>query len=197
MKKIKMIMALMCVMLFTLSACGSSAGTNATVTETPVETPEADEPQDGVLSVFEAVGLDGKNYDQTVLEGHKITMINVWGTFCGPCIKEMPYLGDFSREYDSSDFQIIGIICDAADREMKPIESALADARDIISDTKADYLHLLPSESLTERVLYYADAVPLTFFVNEKGEQVGDGYVGSRDKKSWKKIINELLESVK
>jgi 3-oxoacyl-[acyl-carrier-protein] synthase II len=42
-------------------------------------------------------------------------MINVWGTYCNPCLNEMPDLGEIATEYDTETFQIIGIVCDVDD----------------------------------------------------------------------------------
>lgn len=187
-----------------LAGCGSEASSqestptpapeNPVVTNVPSDEKNSDEKPLGILSEFSAKGLDDKDYDQSLFEGHKVTMINIWGTFCGPCIREMPFLGELSREYDNADLQIIGLICDVADQNMNPIDSAISDAKDIVAQTKADYIHLLPSASLQERVLFQVDAVPLTFFVDENGVQVGEAYVGSREKKAWEKIINGILE---
>ena len=41
-----------------------------------------------------------------------LKQLNIWGTFCGPCIAEMPELGELSREYEGSGVRIIGMLCD-------------------------------------------------------------------------------------
>ena len=40
---------------------------------------------------FSAKDIDGKNVSEAIFADSKITMVNVWGTFCGPCIREMSY----------------------------------------------------------------------------------------------------------
>ena len=46
---------------------------------------------------FSAKDIDGKNVSEKVFADSKITMVNVWGTFCGPCIREMPDLGVLNK----------------------------------------------------------------------------------------------------
>ena len=89
---------------------------------TPSASPSADAAQPsasadaqsagGILSSFSAEDLDGNSLDQSILEGHTLTMVNVWATFCTPCISEMPELGELADEYADKGVQIVGLISD-------------------------------------------------------------------------------------
>ena len=59
----------------------ASAADSASVPESPIP-----------LGEFTAESLTGDTIDQTVFADHKLTVINVWATFCGPCKQEMPCL---------------------------------------------------------------------------------------------------------
>lgn len=61
--------------------------------------------------------------------------------------------------------------------------------------TQADYLHIVPRESLFG-LLAQITSVPTTFFVDETGKQVGYTYLGSKDKEAWTEIIEETLQEV-
>ena len=50
-----------------------------------------------LLGSFTAQDLEGNTVDQSILADHKLTMVNVWATFCTPCLSEMPELGSSSR----------------------------------------------------------------------------------------------------
>ena len=39
-------------------------------------------------------------------------LINFWATWCGPCVKEMPYIESLKEEYASEDFEIILVSLD-------------------------------------------------------------------------------------
>ena len=52
----------------------------------------------GVLAGFTAQDLEGNDVDDSIFDDYDVTMINVWGTFCGPCIQEMPDLGQLAED---------------------------------------------------------------------------------------------------
>ncbi len=167
-----------------LLLCGCSGS------ETPAP---AGEP---LFGAFTAMDLQGNSVDQTVFSQKKLTMVNIWGTFCSPCIQEMPDLGELAREF-GDDFQIVGIVIDAADQNGNLLKDIKKEAEDIVSETGADYRHLLPSRSLLLSYLGGVQAVPETVFVDENGVQVGKAFVGARSKAEWKNEIEALLEQVK
>ena len=90
-----------------LGACApmEDAGTppQAPVSDTdtaPNETPADDsQASAGVMSRFTATDLEGVEVDQSIFSDYKLTMVNVWATFCTPCINEMPDLGELAAEY--------------------------------------------------------------------------------------------------
>lgn len=53
------------------------------------------------------------NVDLAKLKG-KYVFIDVWGTFCGPCIGEFPYLTEVYTKFDRKDLEFIGLIDDRA-----------------------------------------------------------------------------------
>ena len=80
---------------------------------------------------------------EDVFSGNALTIVNVWGTFCGPCIAEMPFLGQLAGEYADRGVRIIGIVVDVGNDP-----AALEKARSIVETTGAGYLHLIPNEYL-------------------------------------------------
>ncbi len=140
--------------------------------------------------IFEAKDLEGNTVTEAVFAESELTMVNVWATYCNPCLSEMPELGELAGEYRSDEFQIIGIVSDVqegADLEMTVYAATL------VEQTGAAYPHLLLNESLFNVMLSGVSAVPTTFFVNENGE-ILDTVVGAMDKDSWKEKIDGLLE---
>lgn len=140
--------------------------------------------------VFEAADIEGNDVSSSVFSESKLTMINVWATYCNPCLQEMPYLGELAGEYDNEKVQIIGIISDVEEGADQDI---LDKASGLIEKTKADYPHLLVNESLYKAMLTEVAVVPTTIFFNDHG-MVLDTVTGSRDKDGWKEIIDGLLE---
>ncbi len=150
----------------------------------------------GILSTFSTTDIDGNTVDQSVFKGKKLTMVNIWATFCGPCINEMPDLGEINKEYADKGFQIIGIPVDVTDYYGNIDAGQIELAKEIIDETNADYLHIMPSASLNQAKLNQVTSVPETIFIDENGNQVGQSYIGSRSKEQWKEIINGLMENM-
>jgi len=147
-----------------------------------------EEPQVYVIS-FEANTMDGEEWNSDRMENARLTMVNVWATYCNPCLSEMPDLGELAAEYDAVDFQLIGIVSDVLESDS---EENIGYVKELVEETKAAYPHLLLNESLYINLVGAVDAVPTTFFFNQDRELLG--YVtGARSKEVWKDLIDRLL----
>lgn len=189
MKKFLILIAALCLLM--LTACGQAA---------PEASPDAAEASDsgqtaGILSSFSTTDLDGNSVDQSVFADHKLTMVNIWATFCRPCISEMPELGTLASEYADKGLQIVGLVSDVTDSDGNLDEKQLSLARDIVAETGANYTHIVPGEGLNG-LLSQVSGVPTTLFVDSEGKQVGKAYLGSNDLDGWKAVADELLGSL-
>lgn len=176
--------------------CGCSAGKGdgpdsaGDVVPTENSADETPEPENTVS--FEAKDMDGNTVTSDVFAESRLTMVNVWATYCNPCLSEMPELGELAGEYDSDDFKIIGIVSDVMEgADQKTLDAA----EELIQETGADYPHLLLNESLYYGLLSGVSGVPTTFFIDKEGIVLGI-VVGAKDKAVWKEIIDELLEEL-
>ena len=142
-----------------------------------------------VYGSFVTTDLYGNEVTEEIFAESKLTVVNVWATYCGPCIQEMPYLGELAEEYDSAQVQIVGIPTDVSNQEY--LEYALS----IVEETGADYTHLLFSEELYHWGLSDIQYVPTTFFVDSNGK-ITDTVVGSMSKEDWKELIDSKLASM-
>ena len=140
-----------------------------------------------IFITFKGTDLDGNTVSQEIFSQSKLTMVNVWATYCNPCLSEMPGLGELAEEYNVSEFQIIGIVSDVWEGEDQTLVESL------IQETRADYLHLLANDSIGQAILSSVSGVPTTFFFDGEGAYLG-GVVGSAEKEKWEEIIHGLLE---
>lgn len=162
-------------------------------------TTDETEPEDtskGIFEEFKAQDLDGKEVTQAVFANHDLTLVNVWATFCGPCLSEMPELGELNTEYSKQGFQVVGVVADVLDGSNQVSSSQLTEAKSIVNKTKASYLHIVPTGDLSSTLLPQVAAVPTSVFVDKNGKQVGMAVVGAKSKSSWEKLINENLKAV-
>lgn len=186
--------------MLALGGCGSPSSADGeqltpTTDQAQNSDTQSDTAQTGVLSNFSATDLDGNTVDQSMLADYDLTMVNVWATFCGPCINEMPDLGELAQEYQDKGVQIIGLVSDVLNTDGTISEDQVETAREIVSETGANYTHLLPSEDLFG-VLAQISAVPTTFFVDSEGAQVGSAIVSAQSKEQWVQTIDQMLSEV-
>lgn len=141
-----------------------------------------------IFITFKGTDLDGNTVSQEIFSQSKLTMVNVWATYCNPCLREMPGLGELAEEYDGSEFQIIGIVSDVMEGEDQTLVETL------VQETGAAYPHLLANDSIYRAILNSVSGVPTTFFFDGDGMYLG-GVVGSAEKSAWEEIVNGLLEA--
>lgn len=149
----------------------------------------------GSKITFTANEISGKNVTNEIFEKNKITMLNIWGTFCGPCIREMPDLAKLNEANKNNKVEVVGIIIDILDRRGNVDPRIKSDAQTIIKKTGANYTHIIPSKEMMIGLLRDIQVVPTTIFVDSNGKQIGEAFFGSRSQKDWQKIIDELLKN--
>ncbi len=137
---------------------------------------------------FETKDIHGVAISSDLFKENKLTMVNIWATFCGPCINEMPDLQKLYEEVKNENVNIVGIISDVEGNEDL--------AKEIILKTKVKYTNIIPDANIQNGLLKDVSGVPTSVFVNEKGEMVGEAIVGARSKEEYKKIIEEVLKNI-
>ena len=197
MNKLRKVFLHLLVLSLTL-LCGC-AGNNSELSADPAKkTDAASEPSTSeaqpseeesapIFIAFEGTDLEGNAVSQEIFSQSRLTMVNVWATYCNPCLREMPGLGELAAEYDGSEFQIIGIVSDVWEGEDRALVESL------IQETEADYPHLLANDSIGSAILSSVSSLPTTFFFDGDGAYLG-GVVGSKEKSDWEELIHELLE---
>ena len=146
-----------------------------------------------VFEDFTAQDLDGNPVDESIFADCDVTMINLWGTFCGPCLQEMPDLGEIADEYADKGFQIVGICTDAVNLDGEILEDVVETAKADAQETGADYLHIVPVGEIFTDLLPRVTGVPTTIFVDSKEQQIGLADIGAKDKDAWIQVIEEKL----
>ncbi len=74
----------------------------------------------------EPVSLRPMNADTLTLllqnKSDKLRLINVWATWCGPCVAEFPALVDIHRTYRVRDFELVTISADRTEQRVKALK---------------------------------------------------------------------------
>lgn len=148
------------------------------------------------LSNLQTVDIDGKEFSGKDFSDYDLTMVNVFATWCSPCVQEIPDLAEIQKEMKDKGVNIVGVVTDTVDQTGENQE-ALEKAKLIRERSKAEYPFLIPDKSNFNGRLSGIQAFPETFFVDKKGQIVGETYSGSHNKKAWLEIIEKELAKVK
>lgn len=148
------------------------------------------------LSNLQTMDIDGKEFSGKNFSDYDLTMVNVFATWCSPCVQEIPDLAEIQKEMKDKGVNIVGVVTDTVDQTGENQE-ALEKAKLIRERSKAEYPFLIPDKSNFNGRLSGIQAFPETFFVDKKGQIVGETYSGSHNKKAWLEIIEKELAKVK
>ena len=168
---------------------------NISVFDQPQDT--SSNPED-VKSVgkFETTGIDGKTYTEKVFSDYDLTLVNVFTTWCSPCVKEILELQELYKEMKDKGVGVAGVVLDTTDEKGNQDEEAVKKAGILQEKTKAEYPFLMPDTTMMNGRLQGISAFPETFFVDKDGNIVGDTYTGSHTLDEWKEIVEKELKNV-
>ena len=126
----------------------------------------------GEFPSFSTTDLEGNPVANTAFSDYEITMVNIWGTFCGPCIEEMTDLESLSKKMPEGT-HLVGLVSDALDDEHKTL------AKKILSEKGVTYENWITDDALTDYVNNHVTGVPTTLFIDSNGQIVGDAIIGA------------------
>lgn len=129
---------------------------------------------------FRLLGTDDKVYNLSDYKG-KALVINFWGTFCPPCVEEMP---EFQRQWEkwrNEPFEILGINLSEDRLTASNFQKRLNITFPILYD----------QNRATERQ-YQLRSYPTTFFVHPDGT-IMDIFVGGMTERDIDVRIRKLL----
>ena len=139
----------------------------------------------GDVLTLNTTDLDGNAIDSAELFAKaKVTMVNCWATWCGPCKGELPELGEMAKELEAQGCQLVGLCIDAMD------DDVAAEARSILNDAGAAYLNLRFTDELEKDLSLMA--YPTTFFVDSEGKLLAAPFEGA-DPDTYRAMLADCL----
>jgi len=136
-----------------------------------------------ILTDIATTDIEGNSIDESIFNGHKITVLNLWATWCGPCVEEMPEFEEISKTYKPEEVQFLGLIIDSDDDDVK----------DLLEQLSITYPQIKADEQLTEQIVKYFDYVPVTLFVDENGKVLDNFVPGGTTKEALEKMLTGML----
>ncbi len=131
---------------------------------------------------FEAKTYDGKMVRLSDYKG-KYILIDFWATWCGPCVREMPYMEKLAAKYkDNKDLVILGVSLDKSD---KPIPGFL-------KKYNIEYPQVYDGRGWSNEVaaLYGITSIPMTVLIGPDFNIIGTGFRGPKLIESIDAVLN-------
>ncbi len=107
---------------------------------------------------YAAVGFDGDSVALASLRGH-VVLLNVWASWCQPCLAELPTLEALQRVYADSGLRIVGV---SIDRDHGA-------ARRFVRAHGLTWLNLLDDDGHVARTFGVSPGAPKTLLVDGSG----------------------------
>ena len=144
---------------------------------------EKDEiPREGMKAPnFALRGLDGKEHQLKDYAGRPV-IINFWGTFCEPCVDEMPLIQSYYERYKDENVVVLGI----------NLNEAEATVRAFVREHELTFPILLDKDRIRRN--YGVMSYPTTFFVRADGV-IEDIFIGEMTDSTLSVRMNRLLSS--
>lgn len=145
----------------------------------------------GKFAEFTTNDINGNEVTESIFANKDLTVVNIWGTFCGPCINEMPELGAWEKEL-TDNVQIVGLIVDISSTDN---ETQIAAAKQITEKADVGFVNLIGGNGDFDELIGSIVGVPTTIFVDKSGNIVGEIIVGA-DVDRYKSFVNKYVEAL-
>ncbi len=117
----------------------------------------------GQILSFETTDIDGNPVNSADLfRNNKITMVNLWGSWCHNCVGEMSELAEIHSRLQEKGCGIVGV-----EWEQKPIESMVDEIHAFLEEKGTNYPNVVMP--LGNAVFTQVSGYPTTFFVDSEG----------------------------
>jgi thiol-disulfide isomerase/thioredoxin len=149
----------------------------------------------GVLPAEKGKATDftWKDGDKTIkfseFTKNKVVFLNFWGTWCGPCKREIPDIIQICKDLTDKDFVIISI---ATEGPNLSFDQAKSRVKKFAEDKGIPYMIFISNKEIQES---YGGipSIPTTKII-DKGGNVIETIIGMRDKETFMQSISRVLK---
>lgn len=138
---------------------------------------------------FESQTPDGKVVSLNDLKG-KVTIIDFWAAWCGPCRRENPNVVKVYEQYHDKGLEIIGVSLDGAPNQKDPKKAWL----DAIEKDGLEWHHVSSLKYFNDDVakLYNIESIPATYILDKEGKIVAKNLRGFALERKVRQLILDL-----
>ena len=102
----------------------------------------------------------------------KYVYIDVWATWCGPCIQQIPYLQALEKEYHNKNIAFVSISTDESQRNGGSWEAAEKKWRDFVKKRNMSGIQLWSGQDFSFQQAYQINSIPRFLLIDPKGNIV-------------------------
>ena len=156
--------------------------TSAPVLEPETSAPALD-PEKNRLR-FSTVDIYGRPVDESIIQGARLVILNIWEPWCGPCVKELPSMEKLYEKYKDAGVLFLGLCCRHED-------STAEDSMEIVEDVGITYPVIMDCAELKQ---FDNDGWPENYFFDGEGKLLDpepDG--GYKTEEAWEQLILKYL----
>ena len=159
--------ALIALMALTLAGCAerrepsAASDTAAPPAQTAAPAPITTADVGAAMPQYSAPLLDGSTFDVAKERGN-VLFLNVWATWCGPCIYEIPELEKLHKAHAAEGFKVVGVSVD---------EGGEQGVRDFVAAQKMTYPVALDPQGKMAAI-FDSYVLPTSVIVDRKGQIV-------------------------
>ncbi len=137
-----------------------------------------------------SMDLNGNEINlKELISSHSLTLINFWGTYCGPCKIELPDLQKISTDYASDNVAVIAIALDVTAEQEQMIQVA----DQIFKELGVEFPSLLNNEEIAKKLASGIFAVPTSVLIDSQGNIVENPIIGAQSYDFFAKLIESAL----
>ena len=164
----KTIFTLMIFCLFAVSSCDNSTAQQKNQRMKKTGNNKPLNANSMVAPDFSLADLDGNTITLQQMKG-KVVLLNFWGTWCGPCRKEIPDFINLSKKYKKDGLEIVGITLTSGPPEnIKAFADKWGINYKLLTDIKGNETQTITAlygQATGKRIT----GIPTTFIIDREG----------------------------
>lgn len=183
-KKILVLLATL-VISTALAACGNSDGGYTTGDNSKDGRSQVSQGELQSIPDFSAEDIEGNKIDNSIFKENKVTLVNVWATWCGPCVNELPEIQKVYSELKNQGIGVVGIVADGND--------AKDTAKELIELDSLKYKMIIPDSNLEKKLISTLRGFPTSYVVDSEGKILGMK-LGGMNAEGFKAFIEQYAK---
>jgi peroxiredoxin len=128
--------------------------------------------------------LSGEAFSTSDLRG-KVVLVNFWGSYCGPCVKEMPKLVETHRKFAARGYETVAV----AVRHDNPQRVVR-----FVASHELPFRIALDSSGEAAKEFWNVRITPTSFLIDKQG-RILRRYVGEHDWAEFHRLVERELGS--